>query len=59
MDKLVYSVKEMAGLLNVGMNMAYNIANREDFPKIQLCRKILIPKKALEEWIEKTRIRRS
>lgn len=53
MEKLVYSVKEMAQLLNVGMNAAYCIANRNDFPKIQLGRKILIPKKALEEWVDK------
>ena len=58
MDKLVYSVREMAQLLNIGMNSAYCIANREDFPKIRFSRKILIPKKALEEWVERTCIKR-
>lgn len=52
MDKLVYSVKETAQVLNIGMNSAYNLVNSKDFPKITLGRKILVPKKALEQWIE-------
>jgi DNA binding domain, excisionase family len=52
MDKLVYSVKEAAQVLNIGMNSAYNLVNSEDFPKITIGRKILIPIKGLEKWIE-------
>jgi len=51
MDKLVYSVKETAQVLNIGMNSAYNLVNSKDFPKITLGRKILVPKKSLEEWL--------
>ena len=54
MDKLVYTVRETAKMLNLGMNSAYNWVNSENFPKLQVGRKILIPKKALENWIEST-----
>jgi excisionase family DNA binding protein len=52
MDKLVYSVKETAQVLNIGMNAAYNLVNSKSFPKITLGRKILVPKKALEQWLD-------
>lgn len=52
MDKLVYTVKETAQVLNIGMNNAYCLVNSKNFPRIQVGRKILIPKKALEIWLE-------
>jgi len=52
MEKLVYTVKETAQVLNMGLNNAYCLVNSKDFPKIQVGRKILIPKKALEKWLE-------
>lgn len=54
MDKLVYTVRETAKMLNIGMNSAYNLVNSKEFPKIQVGRKILIPKRGLESWIEST-----
>lgn len=50
-DTLVYTVNELAKVLNIGMNSAYYLVNSKDFPKITVGRKILVPKKALEEWI--------
>jgi excisionase family DNA binding protein len=54
MEKLVYTVNEMAKALNIGMNSAYCLVNSKDFPKLQVGRKILIPKKSLERWVEST-----
>ena len=57
--KLTYSVKEMAAALGVGMNAAYDLANREDFPSIRLggCNgrgaRIRIPIQGLHEWLER------
>ena len=57
--KLTYSVKEMATALGVGMNVAYDLANREDFPSIRLGgrngrgARIRIPVQGLHEWLER------
>ena len=51
-DTLVYTVNELAKVLNIGMNSAYCLVNSKDFPKLTVGRKILIPKKALEQWID-------
>ena len=37
----------------VGKNTVYALVNREDFPKIRLGRKILIPRDALNRWLER------
>jgi excisionase family DNA binding protein len=54
MDKLVYTVKELSKILDIGMNSAYCLVNSRDFPKIIVGRKILIPKKSLDQWIDKS-----
>lgn len=54
MEKLVYTVKETAQVLNIGMNNAYCLVNSKNFPRIQVGRKILVPKKALEKWLEES-----
>lgn len=37
----------------IGKNTAYALVNREDFPKIRVGRKILIPRDALNRWLER------
>lgn len=51
-DTLVYTVNELAKVLNIGMNSAYCLVNSKDFPKLTVGRKILVPKKSLENWLE-------
>ena len=43
---------EMSKRLGIGRGQAYELARREDFPKITLGRRILIPIAALERWLE-------
>jgi len=53
-DKLSYSVREMAATLGIGMNSAYELVHREDFPAIWITpRKCLIPVDGLREWLSK------
>lgn len=51
MEKLVYSVKDVANLLNIGMNKAYDLINQKEIPVIKMGRTIRIPKKAFESWL--------
>ncbi len=49
--KLCYSVREMAKILGIGMNKAYNLANKAGFPAIRLEGRIVIPVQALADWL--------
>lgn len=51
MEKLVYTVNETAKLLNIGMNKAYELIQNQQIPNVRIGRKILIPKKSLENWL--------
>jgi len=53
MEKLVYTVKEVAEILNIGMNKAYELIHQKEFPCKNLGRKILIPRKPFEDWVNK------
>lgn len=52
-NKLTITVAELAEYLGIGRNSAYTLVNSKDFPKIQIGRKIIIPIKSLEKWIER------
>lgn len=52
-NKLVYTVEEMAELLSIGRNAAYNLAVSEGFPARRIGKKIIrIDKEALHEWLK-------
>lgn len=52
--KLTINVKEAARMLNICENSMRILVNRRDFPKITIGRRIVIPKKAFEEWVNKS-----
>jgi hypothetical protein len=53
-EKLSHSVREMAKLLGIGMNSAYALTHREDFPAIWISpRKCIIPADGLREWLNR------
>lgn len=54
MEKMVYTVKEMAQILCIGMNKAYDLIHENKVPYIRLGRKIRIPKKAFQKWLEES-----
>lgn len=53
MDKMFLTVNETAGYLNISRSMSYKLVNSEGFPKMRLGKKIVVPVKQLNEWIEK------
>lgn len=52
MEKVLMTVEEMRKVTGFSRPMAYQLVNREDFPKIRIGRRIMIPAKQLERWIE-------
>ena len=49
--KLTLTVPEMAKALSIGINGAYDLVHREGFPKIRIGNRIVIPIRALEDWL--------
>ena len=53
-EKLAYSVTELAKVLNIGRNNAYDLVQRADFPAIRLSeRRIIVPVDGLKLWLER------
>jgi excisionase family DNA binding protein len=50
--KLTVSVDEAAQLLGINRVTVYRLARQKDFPAVFVGRRILIPKRGLEEWLE-------
>lgn len=53
MEKLVYSIPEVGELLGISRPKAYELANRADFPVLQVGRRKVVPRAALNEWLVK------
>lgn len=51
-NKLAYSVKEAAKAIGVSEDVMYQLVHREDFPKIILGRRIIIPAQLLIAWLQ-------
>jgi excisionase family DNA binding protein len=51
-DKLVLTVEEAAQLLRVSRAFTYELLNRGELPCIRLGRRLLVPRRALERFIE-------
>jgi len=54
MEKLAISVDEMAKLIGCSRPVAYQIANRDDFPALRVGKsgkKIIIPIDGLKRWL--------
>lgn len=48
----IFGVKKLAQILGIGMNKAYELANRQDFPKIAIGRQIRITSDGLCQWLK-------
>lgn len=55
-DVEFYGTKEVAKLLGCSIPTARETMQRSDFPLIKVGRKLLVSKKALEEWASKRRV---
>ena len=52
-EKLTLSLEEAGKLLGVSRQTAYLLTRREDFPVLRIGRRILIPWKQLEAWMDR------
>ncbi len=53
MEKIVYSVPEVAELLGISKSYAYELVKLKRLPVYDLGRRKIIPKKSLEDWLQK------
>ena len=52
-EKLTLSVEEAGKLLGVSRQIAYQLIHRADFPTLHIGRRILVPRKQLEAWMDR------
>ena len=52
MDKLVYSIPEVADLLGISKSYAYELVKLKKLPILELRKRKVVPKVTLEEWIK-------
>lgn len=50
-EKLTYSVQEIADLIGISKPKAYELTYRADFPAIRIGRRVLIPKEEFKAWL--------
>lgn len=50
--RMCYTVPELHDILPLGRNSLYKLVSRNDFPKIRVGRKILIPIEGFTKWLE-------
>uniref|UniRef100_A0A7C5V2D0 DNA-binding protein n=1 Tax=Caldicellulosiruptor owensensis TaxID=55205 RepID=A0A7C5V2D0_9FIRM len=51
-EKATYTINEIAKLLGVGYRSASKLVHSKGFPKIQIGRRILVPKELFWEWLK-------
>ncbi len=51
MEKLVYSIQEVAELLGISKSYAYELARNGTLPVLELGKKRVIPKNKLNQWV--------
>ena len=56
-ERLTFTVEEVAHVLGIGRNSAYEAVRRGEIPAVRLGRRLLVPKAALERllssWVPK------
>ncbi len=51
---LCYDMKSLHEVLPIGKNNLYALVHSKGFPKITVGKRIIIPKKAFEEWLSES-----
>lgn len=52
MEKLVYSVAEVAAALGISKSYAYHLVKTNSLPTVKLGKRRIIPKDLLEKWLQ-------
>ncbi len=50
-QQMSYTVPEVAELLHIGKNKAYQLVNTEGFPSVRLGGRIIVPAEMLTLWL--------
>ena len=57
-NKMTVSVDEMANMLGISRSVAYQLIKERDFPVVRVSeRRLIIPIKSLEKWLEERAVR--
>lgn len=51
-SRLVLTIPEVAAALSIGTNLAYQMAAEGRLPTVHLGRRVLVPRAALERWLD-------
>lgn len=51
MEKMVYTIKEVAGLLGISQSYAYEMVRKGVIPSLQVGSKRVIPKTKFNTWV--------
>ena len=51
-QKVVYTVEEVAALLEISLPSAYQAVKKDEIPTIRIGRRILVPVAAFEKYLE-------
>lgn len=49
--RMTFSVEEAAGVLGISRALAYELVRRGELPRLRLGRRIVVPRRALEDFI--------
>lgn len=50
MERLFYSVPEIAEILGISRSLAYKMVKEKKIPALEIGKRRVIPKKELQEW---------
>ena len=51
-SRTIITIKEMSTILGIGRNTAYEAVKKGEIPSVKVGRRILVPSKALDRWLE-------
>jgi len=51
-SRTIITIKEMSAILGIGRNTAYEAVKKGEIPSVKVGRRILVPSKALDKWLE-------
>ena len=52
MDKMCMNVTELSETLGISRALCYDLVKRDDFPSIEVNRRIIIPVSGLRKWLD-------
>ncbi len=53
-EKIAYSIEEMAEAISIGRAVAYELIKRDDFPAVKIGKgRYIVPIRELKDWLKK------